>query len=77
MSVRRAADELILMIRDNGRGFVPGASGSGSEAGGFGLIGVSERAQLLRGKVAIYSEPGQGTTVSVRIPLHGGDKHEQ
>jgi two-component system sensor histidine kinase DegS len=56
---------------------MPGASGSGSEAGGFGLIGVSERAELLRGKVAIHSEAGQGTTVSVRIPLLGGDKHEQ
>ena len=67
----------ILMIQDNGHGFMPGAAGSGSEAGGFGLIGVSERAQLLRGKVAIHSEPGQGTTVSVRVPLLRGDKHGQ
>ena len=77
LSIRRVADELILMIEDNGHGFRSGASGSDSEGGGFGLIGVSERAQLLRGKVAIHSEPGQGTTVSVRVPLLRGDKHGQ
>jgi len=77
VNIWRAADELIFMIQDNGHGFLPGAAGSGSEAGGFGLIGVSERAQLLCGRVAIHSEPGQGTTVSVRIPLLSSEKYGQ
>ena len=74
--VRRAPDELMLTIRDNGRGFTPGAPGSGSELGGYGLIGISERAQLLGGRLVIQSEPGQGTMISVKIPL-GDDGHGQ
>jgi signal transduction histidine kinase/ligand-binding sensor domain-containing protein len=74
VTVRHAADELQLTICDEGRGFTPGATSSSSEASGFGLIGISERAQLLGGRVAIYSEPGQGTTISVKIPI-SGDGH--
>jgi len=76
VTVRRAADELLLSIRDNGRGFTPGASNPGGRPGGFGLVGISERAQLLGGKLAIHTEPGHGTTVNVRIALNE-DKREQ
>jgi signal transduction histidine kinase len=69
VTVRRAADELQFTIRDNGRGFAPHAVNSKSELGGFGMIGVSERAQLLGGRLVFHSELGQGTMVSVKIPL--------
>jgi len=76
VNVRHAANELRLTIKDNGRGFTPGAVSSDGERSGFGLIGISERALLLGGKLAIHSEPGQGTTVIVKIPLNG-DGHER
>jgi signal transduction histidine kinase len=68
--------EVLLSIHDNGRGFTPGASESGRAAGGFGLIGISERTQLLGGHLAIESAPGQGTTLNIRIPL-GDSCHGQ
>ena len=71
VTVRRATDELLLMIRDNGRGFTPAAVNSDSQPGGFGLTGISERAQLLGGRLGVHSEPGQGTMISVKIPLDG------
>jgi signal transduction histidine kinase len=64
--IRRTEERLHLTVRDDGVGFTPGASKS-DPLGGFGLAGISERAQLLGGKAAIHSAPGQGTTVTVEI----------
>jgi signal transduction histidine kinase len=69
VAVRRAAGGLVLTIRDNGRGFTPEAVASDRTAGGFGLIGLSERVQLLGGKLAIQSAPGQGAMISIDIPI--------
>jgi signal transduction histidine kinase len=74
VSIRHAPDGLQFTIRDNGRGFAPHAVNSKSEWGGFGMIGVSERTQLLGGRLVFHSEPGKGTMVSVKIPL-GRDRH--
>lgn len=73
--IRRDADRVRLTIRDNGRGFTPSAINSDSR-GGFGLIGISERAQLLSGEADIHSAPGQGTTISIKIILRNGH-HER
>ena len=34
-----------------------------------GLMGLRERAQLLKGSIQIQSAPGQGTCIDVSIPL--------
>ena len=39
----------------------------------FGLAGIRERARLLGGTVHIDSKPGNGTRVSVELPLEVGD----
>jgi signal transduction histidine kinase/ligand-binding sensor domain-containing protein len=72
VTIRRDPGGLRLVIRDNGKGFTPGAAKSDSQAGGFGLIGITERAQLLGGKPVIQSAPGQGTTISIEIVLRPG-----
>ena len=36
---------------------------------GLGLVGMAERISLLDGKLSVRSEPGQGTTISVNVPL--------
>jgi signal transduction histidine kinase len=64
--VKRTADEVLLTIRDNGRGFTPGTK-SGAERGGFGLIGMAERARLLGGDLTVQAAAGSGAVVSVRI----------
>ena len=62
--------ELSLEIRDNGIGFDPDAVAQRSS---LGLLGMSERALALGGNVAVDSRPGQGTVISVTIPL----KHDR
>jgi two-component system sensor histidine kinase DegS len=56
-----AGDGVSLSIRDDGVGFDPAAA----EAGGFGLTGMRERAQLAGGDLRIDSAPGAGTLIEV------------
>ncbi|HJQ39073.1 MAG TPA: ATP-binding protein [Thermoanaerobaculia bacterium] len=64
--VRRRASELLLEIRDDGRGI---ASGEAASPSALGLAGIRERAAMLGGAVLIEGVPDRGTIVSVRIPL--------
>ncbi|HWA25826.1 MAG TPA: histidine kinase [Lacunisphaera sp.] len=57
---------LVLTVRDNGRGILPGEI---KDRRSIGLVGMEERAALLGGEFAITGEPGRGTLVTVRIPL--------
>ncbi|HEY6495677.1 MAG TPA: GAF domain-containing protein [Trebonia sp.] len=55
---------LSVRVRDNGRG--------GADLGrGSGLLGLRDRAEALGGRISLHSPPGAGTTLEVRIPLHG------
>ncbi len=63
-------NDLVLIIEDNGRGFERrNGSPNGSKPGGLGLIGMRERAALLKGTLEIDSQPGHGTTIITRVPL--------
>jgi len=55
-----------LRISDPGRGFNPN-SVKGSE--GLGLVSMQERVHLVRGEIAIDSQPAQGTRINVRVLL--------
>jgi len=68
-------DVLVLDVQDDGQGFTP----SGTGGNGFGLTGMRERAESLQGSVSIESLPGEGTTVSMTLPVlrpAGGDTAE-
>ncbi|MBC8162757.1 MAG: HAMP domain-containing protein [Roseiflexaceae bacterium] len=58
------AREVVLDVRDDGRGFDPSAP-----AHGFGLIGMSERVRAVRGVLQVTSRPGAGTVVRATIPV--------
>jgi len=58
-------DRLALEVRDNGAGFTSGVTYSDPRRGGFGLVGIRERARLLGGDALIHTAPGLGTTVSI------------
>ncbi len=68
-------DTLILDVQDDGVGLA-GAAPS-PFAGGYGLQAMEERVQQCGGEVMIESEPGEGTTVVVTIPLAGGVMAQQ
>ena len=66
VEIEHTGGEIVLAVRDDGRGFDPAAP---RRPGSLGLMGLRERAQLLNGTIAIRSAPGAGTQVEVRIPL--------
>ena len=55
------ADGVYLSVKDNG-------VGSDNSEGGFGLLGVRERVQLLKGSVRVSTSAGRGFTLEVEIP---------
>jgi signal transduction histidine kinase len=56
-----------LRVTDDGCGFEV-AGTAPTEAGHFGLLGMRERANKMGGVFSIHSQPGQGTTITVRVP---------
>ncbi len=63
-----AQHKVRLRVTDDGRGFSPDdASLSGN--GHFGLVDMRERAESLGGNLRIDSNPGQGTTIEVEVPV--------
>jgi signal transduction histidine kinase len=62
-------EEVLLDIRDDGRGFDPLALPERTRTGGFGLDGMRARAERIAGTLAVESEPGHGTALSARVPL--------
>jgi signal transduction histidine kinase len=62
-------DVVILSIEDDGKGFDLGTSQRAeSRDHGMGLLGMQERAVLMRGTLDIRSRNSGGTTVTVRVP---------
>ena len=59
---------VVMCIEDDGVG--SDASSSEKRPSGIGLKNMKERAGLLDGRLSVRSEPGVGTTLEVRLPLH-------
>ncbi|WP_396653036.1 sensor histidine kinase [Metabacillus arenae] len=60
---------VILMIKDNGKGFDI-KTVKGKTENSFGLIGMKERVELLEGKITIDSKIGLGTFIMIQVPLN-------
>ncbi len=57
-----------LQVRDDGKGIDPRLLNEGGRPGHYGLRGMRERAKLLGGKLAVWSELDSGTELELRIP---------
>jgi PAS domain S-box-containing protein len=66
ISLGRDATRVRLEIKDDGRGFDVEAAAKKKT---FGLLGIRERAIMLHGTLSITSKPGEGTRVSLSIPI--------
>jgi signal transduction histidine kinase len=66
IALRQRGRLLTLTIRDNGRGITRSELGN---VNSLGLLGMTERARLLGGRVSITGSPGRGTTVTLRVPM--------
>lgn len=59
------AGTLCLSVTDDGKGF----EASQAERKTLGLLGMRERAIMIGGRLEIKSEPGEGTTILISIPI--------
>ncbi|HEY8480626.1 MAG TPA: ATP-binding protein [Spirillospora sp.] len=81
LTVRSAPDHASFVVTDTGRGIaphdqerifeefyrVPGVSAAGT---GLGLPYARRLVTILGGDLSLHSVPGEGTTVTVRVPAH-------
>ena len=86
LTITRTAETVTAAIRDQGRGIAPEdldkvkqkffKAKNAVRGSGIGLAVVDEIVQALGGKVDIASTLGQGTTVSITLPVyHPGQEH--
>ena len=61
-------DEVALDVKDDGSGI---ASDRAPGSGGFGLKALDERVRGLGGRLTLESQPGEGTTFTVSLPVEG------
>lgn len=66
LEVRQAQKQLLLTLRDDGKGFDPEHLQAGR---GLGLLHMRERVELLGGQFQLHSSPQQGTRITAQLPL--------
>jgi signal transduction histidine kinase len=66
VTLERKESQVTLTIEDNGRGF---DRSQVRAYAGHGLLNMQARARLLGGKFTVHSEVGQGTIITVSVPI--------
>jgi len=67
MNLFRLNGDLLITIRDDGRGIRPEDM---EKAESLGLIGMRERAWAMKGEITISADEPQGTRIDIILPLH-------
>jgi signal transduction histidine kinase len=65
VGLEESEGELVLSVRDDGRGFDPAAAPRGR----WGMTTMRERAEAAGGRLVVDSAPGAGTIVRAAVPL--------
>ena len=65
LSLKCAADSVWLTVRDDGVGFEHTGR---RPTHGFGIMSMTERATMVDGTLAVISQPGAGTLVTLQMP---------
>ena len=66
ISVNQQEEFIQLSIKDDGAGF---SADQKQTNPAFGLMGIRERTDMLKGKFTLKSRPGKGTEIKVSIPV--------
>ena len=68
VDLRSDSPNLILKVKDNGRGMTTEAEARE----GFGFANMRARVKKLKGTLEIRTAPGRGTAIVVSVPLNAG-----
>jgi len=68
VTLGKEGDELVMAVRDDGRGFDLGAE----DGAGLGLASMGDRMREVGGRAQIESERGWGTRIIARVPVAVG-----
>ena len=74
VKLEKQKQTIFLKIEDNGQGFDPATLHIDGEDKHLGLLSMNERAELIGGRLNMYSKPGEGTTIEVYVPLHESER---
>jgi signal transduction histidine kinase len=67
---RQIKDRISLKVKDNGTGFdIQRVLGSEKFIGGYGFHSMKERVEIVKGDFRVESAPGEGSTITVSLPL--------
>ena len=62
-------DEVVLEVKDDGRGFDPGmVREQALQSHHFGILGMQEKAELVGGSIELISNPETGTEIHIQVP---------
>ncbi|MEO7046102.1 MAG: triple tyrosine motif-containing protein, partial [Ferruginibacter sp.] len=64
VTLEKKEKNILLVITDNGKGFDMQTVRRGN-----GLHNMEQRAASMKGKLQLFSEPGEGTVVSLQVPI--------
>jgi PAS domain S-box-containing protein len=71
IKINKEKGYFVLSVSDNGKGITESVK---SEQQSLGILGMRERAHLIGGKIGIKGVEGEGTVVTVRVPISGQDR---
>jgi len=71
LAVRRRPGWVRVTLADDGRGFRPEPAVGTVRGLGLGLPAMRERARVLGGRLELRSQPGEGTRLTIDVPLPG------
>jgi signal transduction histidine kinase len=68
VALRRAADEVVFEVADDGRGMAPGRAAEALDQGHIGLASIARRVESEGGRVKFATSSGGGTCVRTVLP---------
>ncbi|MFN2608831.1 MAG: GAF domain-containing protein [Acidimicrobiales bacterium] len=68
LSLARVPDGVRLTVEDDGKGFDTDTLADAESRGGYGMVGMNERAELIGARISVASWPGRGTSIEILVP---------
>jgi signal transduction histidine kinase len=74
VAVTAAGEELVIVVGDSGRGFIPDHEEGSWRSAHMGLESLRRRVREIGGSLQVQSQPGRGTRVVARLPIKEVDR---